>query len=249
MLRLSAGDVRVSPGHAGLSKHSEPAHLNRRSCGVFLALAAVSSPFLIAPLTVGGAPTPTRGTLTISADPSPIVYGKGTTIAGKLKGSLKASIPVTLSANEAPYTGGYETADTTTTDTHGNYSFPDVRPLLNTSYQTSTTIPQATSAPVIVRVAIKVKLHLSDRTPRRGQRVRFYGTAAPQHDGRNVYIQKLTSTGWRGITHAVLKDAGTELSKFSKRIRIRRNGTYRARVYHRLDHADGTSPRRSAIVH
>jgi hypothetical protein len=92
-------------------------------------------------------------------------------------------------------------------------------------------------------------LHLSDRTPRRGQRVRFYGTAAPEHDGRAVYIQKLTATGWRGVTHTFLKDAGTELSKYSKRIRVRRNGTYRARVYHRLDHADGTSRSRRAIVH
>jgi hypothetical protein len=221
---------------------------NRRICSVFLALAAAGAPFLIAPLTVGGAPTP-KGTLTISADPNPIVYGKGTAIAGKLKGPLKSSILVTLSANEAPYTGGYETVDTTTTDSQGDYSFPDVRPLLNTTYQTKTIVPQATSAPVVVRVAIKVKLRLGDRTPRRGQRVRFFGTAAPEHDGRNVYIQKLTATGWRGITHAVLKDAGTELSKFSKRIRVRRNGTYRARVYHRLDHADGTSPSRRAIVH
>ena len=102
---------------------------------------------------------------------------------------------------------------------------------------------------VVVRVAIRVKLRLSDRTPRRGQRVRFYGGAGPEHDGRNVYIQKLTSAGWRGVSRTLLKDAGTELSKFSKRIRVRRNGTYRARVYHRLDHADGISPTRRAIVH
>jgi hypothetical protein len=46
----------------------------------------------------------------------------------------------------------------------------------------------------------------------------------------------------------VLKDAGSEFSKFSKRGRVWRDTAYRARVFHDSDHADGTSGRKRANV-
>jgi hypothetical protein len=102
---------------------------------------------------------------------------------------------------------------------------------------------------VVVQVRIKVVLRLSDRTPVRGQRVTFSGTASPEHDGRLVYIQRRTRTGnWRTIRRTVLKDAGSEFSTFRKGIRIRRDSTYRAKVFHDSDHADGTSRRKRANV-
>jgi hypothetical protein len=193
---------------------------------------------------------PAAGNLTIGAAPNPIVYNASTVISGKLKGKVKSSIPVALVGNEAPYTGGYDPVATTTTDGNGDYRFTGVRPLLNTRYHVSTVVPPETSADVLVQVRIKVVLRLSDSTPRKGQRVRFYGTAAPDHDGRLVYIQRQSSTGkWRTLARTALKDAGTEFSKFSRRMRVRRSATYRARVFHDSDHADGTSRTKHATVH
>jgi hypothetical protein len=193
---------------------------------------------------------PAAGNLTIGAAPNPIVYNASTVISGKLKGKVKSSIPVALVGNEAPFTGGYDPVATTTTDGKGDYRFSGVRPLLNTRYHVSTAVPPETSADVLVQVRIKVVLRLSDNTPRKGQRVRFYGTAAPDHDGRLVYIQRQSSTGkWRTLARTALGDAGSEFSKFSRRMRVRRSATYRARVFHDSDHADGTSRSKHATVH
>jgi hypothetical protein len=212
---------------------------------VLVALAFLAS----APAAQDGPPA-TAGQLTISASPSPITFGRATTVSGRLKkGAVKAPVPVTLQENPAPFTGGFKDVATTTTDTEGKYSFTDVRPEQNTRYRTRTAVPDATSAELLVEVRIKVILRLSDRTPLRGQLVTFSGTASPEHDGRLVYIQRRTSTGnWRTVRRTVLKDAGSEFSRFSKRIRVRRDTTYRARVFHDSDHADGTSRRRRANV-
>jgi hypothetical protein len=208
---------------------------------------------LIAPLVAAAAPNDpplTKGDITISSDPDEVVYGKATTISGKLKGTLKAGALVTLQQKPHPYTGDYETVATTTTATNGDYEFKDVDPLKNTRYRVTTTVPQTVSAEILVKVRIKLTLRLSDSTPRAGQRVRFAGTAAPEHDGRTVYIQRRTLTGrWRTVKQTTLADVGTEFSKYAKRIRVRRDGTYRARVFHDADHQDGTSPARRAAVH
>ena len=96
---------------------------------------------------------------------------------------------------------------------------------------------------------IKVVLRVSDRTPRAGQRVRFFGTAA-HGDGLTVRIQRQTPTGaWKTVARARLQDAGDERSKFGHRLRVRRDGIYRARVASDADHATGTSPRKSVDVH
>jgi hypothetical protein len=195
-------------------------------------------------------PPPTSGQLTISASPNPITFGRATTVSGRLKkGAVKAAVPVTLQENPAPFTAGFQNVATTATDTDGKYSFTDVQPEQNTRYRTKTAVPDATSAELLVEVRIKVVLRLSDRTPLRGQRVTFSGTASPEHDGRLVYIQRRTRTGnWRTVRRTVLKDAGSEFSTFSRGIRIRRDTTYRAKVFHDSDHADGTSRRKRANV-
>jgi hypothetical protein len=216
----------------------------RRLITSSLVLCALALPAAAA----SGAP---KGDLTISADPDTIVYKQATTVAGTLKTSpLKTGVLVRLQENPAPFSGGFKNVGTAMTGANGDYSFTGVAPLLNTRYRAVTVAPKTESAEILVQVRVKVVLRLSDRTPRRGQRVRFYGTAAPEHDGRIVYVQRRSSTGkWRSVATTPLQDAGTELSKFSKRIRVRRDGTYRARVFHDSDHADGTSRRKRALVH
>jgi hypothetical protein len=106
---------------------------------------------------------------------------------------------------------------------------------------------------VIVSVRSKVGLRLSDKTPLRGQRVRFRGSVMPPHDGQAVKIQRRTRTGWRTIAQPVLATAapinGVARSRYSKRIRIRRSGVFRTVKPADGDHARGKSPKRRARVH
>jgi len=108
----------------------------------------------------------------------------------------------------------------------------------------------ATSRELLVSVRIKVALHLAERTPPAGERVRFYGSATPAHDGQPVLIQRRRRDGhWRTVKTTLLADAGNELSSFSTKIRVRSAGTYRARVPHDSEHAGGTSKRKRVVSH
>jgi hypothetical protein len=212
-------------------------------------LTAVLVPVFAALAVQAGSAPPGNQDLTVAAKPTTITFGQATTISGKVK-APQDPIVVTLQQNPYPFTDAFETAGTTLTANNGNYAFSGVRPGLNTRYRVTTVVPPQTSAAVEVLVRIKVVLRVSDRTPAAGQRVRFYGTAAPQHDGRTVRLQRQTATGaWRTVARTSLRDAGDERSRFSRRMRVRRNGVYRARVYRDTDHATGTSPRRSLVVH
>jgi hypothetical protein len=196
-------------------------------------------------------PAPTDAQITASADPNPITYGRSTTIVGRLKSTpVKAGVLVRLQELPAPYDGGWQEAGTATTRTNGSYRFAGVSPDRNTRFRTVTTVPQSLSRDISVPVRIKVVLRLSDRTPAKGQKVTFSGTAAPEHDGRLVHIQRRSSSGkWRTLRRTALRDAGTELSSFTRNIRVRRDGTFRAVVFHDRDHADGFSRPKSAFIH
>lgn len=194
------------------------------------------------------APPPGKGSLTIAAKPNPITFGQATTISGKLKGASKSGSVVTLQQNPAPYRS-YVNAGTTTTGKGGTYAFTGVLPALNTRYRTISTDPQGTSSELLVQVRIKVTLRVSDSTPRQGQRVRFFGSASPQHDGRRVRIQRRTASGWKTVARVRLRDAGSERSRYSRRLQVRRDTEYRARVYRDSDHATGTSGTKSLDVH
>ena len=74
----------------------------------------------------------------------------------------------------------------------------------------------------------------------------------PAHDGSEVRIQRRTSSGWKTIATPTLTAAtaldGVPRSKYRKRIRIRRSGTYRTLMPTHGDHARGKSPKRRAVV-
>jgi len=194
------------------------------------------------------APKPAAG-ITISAQRNPIVFGSSTRIAGKVTGTNKSNVSVRLAQKPNPFTEDWKAVSTTTTVAAGNYSFPGVGPRVNTLYRVTAGSVKAVSKELLLKVRIKVALRLSDSTPSRGERVRFFGPAAPEHDGSEVRIQRRTFTGrWKTIKRTTLKDAGTELSRFSTRIRVRRDGTYRARIPRDADHADGISrPKRANV--
>jgi plastocyanin len=97
--------------------------------------------------------------------------------------------------------------------------------------------------------AMRVTLRVDDARPKRGQRVRFFGSVQPPHDGRVVRLQRRGSGGrYRTVARARLRDAGDTRSTYSRRLRIFRDGIYRARVPADGDHLTGTSRRRRVDV-
>jgi hypothetical protein len=199
------------------------------------------------------APGQTGTGLSIAARSNPLVWGGATTISGQLTGARQiAGVAVTLRQNPYPYTGGFKTLASATTDAQGRYAFTR-RPKLNTRYEVQARPrpgPNLTSQALQVRVRTKVTLRLSDATPARGQRVRFSGSVYPAHDGRLVSLQRRTSTG-RYVTIArtrALHVLSGARSSFARTLRIVAGGTYRAYVGGHADHSAGFA-RRSIVVH
>ena len=112
-----------------------------------VALAAVAAAFLAAPAAAAGA------TLTAGASQSELVYGKSTTISGKLSDTVLVSNQ-TVQLEVKPFGAtSFTPTTTTTTDTNGNYSFLGLTPDRNTDYQvTALTTPPTTSSAVRVTV-------------------------------------------------------------------------------------------------
>ena len=205
---------------------------------------------LSVPVMVDAKPNRQGGPLSIEARPSPTVFGSPTTTSGDLRGQPRAGVAVVLEQKPYPFTGAFTELATTTTNSQGRYSFRPV-PQLNTRYRTTArTTPPLTSGELLVPVAIRVGFRVSDSTPRRGQLVRFFGSATPQHDGRLVKIQRRTSTGsYRTVARTRLADAGESRSTYTRRLRIRSDGVYRVQVPADLDHATGVSRSRRLRVH
>lgn len=215
-------------------------------------LIALSAIVLGAPAAVQAAKPPKSPTqLTLLATPTTVTFGKATTLSGKLSGGKSvAAQPVTIQADTAPFEGTYADVATATTDANGNWT-ATATPSALTRYQArAATSPPTTSKTVDVSVRLRVGVRVSDRTPSRGERVRFSGKVAPAHDGAPVRIQRRTRTGsWVTVARTTLRDAGTDVSKYAKRVKVRRTGTYRVRVLSGdTDHLTGTSRRRTLTV-
>jgi len=200
-----------------------------------------------------GQPPAGGNAVTIAANPASIAFGKATVLSGQVVGPNNAGVKLTLQSRPTSPAGQpFADVTTGTSDAAGNYSFP-VAPLFNTDYQVvAKTKPDTTSPVQRVKVRWALTLKLSDKTPKRGKRVRFSGTVAPSHDGASALIQRRAKTGkFRTVAKALLKPSTTAqgVSVYSKRLRIRRSGVYRVRVLGDGQHATATSSRRKIKVH
>jgi hypothetical protein len=194
-------------------------------------------------------PKPAPGTqnVTLKASTDLTTYSTPVSLSADVKGA-KAAVAVTLQRRASTATD-FATATTATTDANGRVTFSQ-RPSRNTVYRVVVgTTPPAQSAETLVRVRPLVGLRVSDSTPRRGQRVRFSGTVRPQHDGRTVHVQRKRADGSYGtVFRTSLRDAGSAYSSYSRRVTVRRTGTYRVRILGHDDHATGVSRERTLTV-
>jgi hypothetical protein len=194
-----------------------------------------------------GKPNPN---LTIKASATAVTFGRTVTLSGTTK-NIPAGTTIEVQENPYPYAGFKPTGKTAVVDPSGNWSIAGVAPQAHTQYKVvAKTSPPTESATVFVRVRLRVSFKVSDSTPKKGARVRFFGTVAPAHDGKPVLIQKRTATGYKTVARTTLLDNGTASSKYSKKLRIRSNGTYRVVVESvDQDHDNGTSRSRTLKVH
>lgn len=182
-------------------------------------------------------PAPKR--VSIAASPAAITFGSAATISG----TTSPNTSVTLRADTAPFDSSFSTVATTTTNAAGAYAF-SVKPDANTQYRvTAKTRPTAQSGLATVSVRWRVTRTVSTRRPRRGARVRFSGTVGPAHTGGIAELQRRTSSGYRTVKTATLTAATATSSRYSLRVRVKRNGTYRVRVEADAAHLAGNSRR------
>ncbi|MBJ7355137.1 MAG: hypothetical protein JHC98_09945 [Thermoleophilaceae bacterium] len=181
---------------------------------------------------------------------NPVTYGKSVQITGALKGNPSANMPIALQQNPFPY-AGYTTLLSANTSATGAYAF-SVAPRVNTRYRvvTTTATPQVISAELAQTVNQRVSFSVSDKTPRKGAQVRFYGTVTPARDGSYVSLQKRSSTGsYNTVGRIKLVDAGDVRSSYSKRIRIYKSAAYRVVAPATSSLGAGTSAKRTLTVH
>lgn len=207
---------------------------------------------LVGPLGADAAKPPkTPNKLSISAAPKIITFGQKDTISGQLTGPSNGGVSVQLQQKPAPYTGGFSTVSgaSAMTDAQGRFSFT-VQPSVSTRYRTvAKASPQVTSPELTLAVRFKVTLRLSDYTPSKGQRVRFSGRCAPANDGATVFIQRrIAPRTWRTVAKTTLAHASGNASTYSRRIKVRATGAYRARVAGDNLHATGLSRVKTAHV-
>jgi hypothetical protein len=209
---------------------------------VALAILAASLGFAAS----GNAQKPGKsGQVTLKASADTITFSTPVTLTGAVKGA-KGGVPVTL-LRRATTATEFTPAATSTTDGQGKFSFTE-RPKANTVYRAMAATAVSPDVTELVRPLVGLKV--SDSTPRKGQRVRFHGSVRPPHDGTRVAIQKRRADGsWVTVATPVLVDAGSTFSTYSKRLRIRRSGTYRTLFTADADHAEGTSRERTLTAH
>jgi hypothetical protein len=186
---------------------------------------------------------PSAHQLSIAAKPTRVIYGGKVAITGQLTGADNAGEDITLDEDPYPF-GAFNKLATTVTNSTGAYSF-SVTPTVNTKYRASAKSKSpATSPVVLVKVAPRITIKVTDKTPAQGQKVTFSGTVTPAHDGQPILLQRQSGETWKTVATGTLVDAGTELSKYSFTRKITRDGKFRVLKRRDDDHAYGKSQKR-----
>ena len=220
--------------------------MKRISAALALVVLACAGPAVAQKPPKGG---PNNQNLTIKASATTVTYGRSVTFTGSTK-NMPAGTVIEVHQNPYPYAGFKPTGKTGVVDPSGNYTVAGVVPQLHTQYKVvAKTSPPVESGTAFVQVRLRVSFRVSDSTPSRGERVRFYGTVAPAHDGKPVLIQRFTADGWRTVARTTTVDNGDATSKYSRRVRIRRTARYRVIVQSvDQEHLNGTSRSRTLRV-
>lgn len=163
--------------------------------------------------------------------PNPVVFGNTFLVEGTLSGTGAGNHEIVLQANPYPYSGGFKTVgNPEVTNSAGGFSFPFLGLLENAQLRVVTIGKPAVSSPVVLEnVAVRVSFHV--RSVSRPGFVRLYGTVAPAELGALVGFQ-LLKPGHKSINEGgtSVKAGTATVSRFSRVVRVRRRGLYRALI-------------------
>lgn len=170
--------------------------------------------------------------LALAATPNPVAFGRPAVIAGTLSGTDSANRQIVLQSNPFPYTQGFTTTtNAQLTSATGQFAFPLLAVPLNTQYRVVVPARALVVSPIVtVGVAIRVATNTSRRRVRRGGTVRFFGTIRPARPGAQFAIQTLRRGSWRTIAGGITHGTRGGVSRYAKRVKIRRGGQYRVYV-------------------
>ena len=170
-------------------------------------------------------------TFKLTGTPNPVVFDGPFTLSGVLSGTGAAGAAVVLQADPYPYLAGFQTTTSPVpTNASGQFSFPIVNLTENTRFRVAVAgIHPIYSPDVLARVAVRVSMHL--RSTDRPGYVRMSGTVTPAGPGARVAFQlmrpELTPLT---VASTIVKSSSTSASRFSRVVRIRHGGLYRALV-------------------
>jgi len=170
--------------------------------------------------------------LALAATPNPVPFGRPTVLAGTLSGTGNANRRILLQSNPFPYTLGFApTANVQLTNAAGQFAFPLLSVALNTQFRAVIPDrPEIASQIVSVGVSVRVGTNTSATRVRTGRRVRFFGSVRPARPGAQFAIQVLRRGAWRTVAGGIVRGAGGGVSRYARRVRIRRGGQYRVFV-------------------
>jgi hypothetical protein len=166
----------------------------------------------------------------ITGVPNPVVFGNPFLVEGNLSGTGSGNREVVLQSNPFPYLAGFKNVgNPEVTNSTGGFSFPYLGLLENAQLRVVTVGGSVVSSPVVPEsVAVRVGFH-ARRTRRHGF-VRLYGTVAPAEVGALVGFQLLRPGNSINQGGTVVKAATPTVSQFSRIVRVRRPGLYRALI-------------------
>jgi hypothetical protein len=167
--------------------------------------------------------------LGLVASPNPVRLSGVATLSGTLTGTGNASRAVVLQSNPFPFTQGFvNVGNPQLTDASGNFAFTVFPVPVNTQYRVFLSDrPAVASAIISLGVSVHLRTHVSRHRLHRGGRVRFFGTVSPANDGSQFAIQRKSGATWVNVSGNITHHAANGVSTFSKRVRLRRGGTFR----------------------
>jgi hypothetical protein len=164
--------------------------------------------------------------------PNPPTFSLPFTISGQLVGTGAAHATVTLFGRAFPFTAPFtQVGNAVVSAADGTFAFTFTSATITTQFEVkATTNPPSTSPIATMNVASLISFHLPAHA-RKGRLVRVAGSVLPAQDGLLVEIQKQTRTGtFVNVAHTTLRHSSATRSVYSRRLRVKRSGTYRALV-------------------
>jgi hypothetical protein len=171
--------------------------------------------------------------VSFAATPNPEPFGQTTTLSGQLTGTGNGGREVRLQSNPFPYTQGFkDVGNSLVTDPQGNFSFGLQQVPFNTQYRvTLPDKPSVVSPIVVVSVQALVGTRVGSYRVHKDHQLTFSGSVRPAVDGTPIAIQKKNSKGnWVTVAGTAARHGSDTSSIYSKKVTIRRGGTYRVYV-------------------